>query len=327
MSLLRRYRWFVLAAGITLGFAVVSLTVPRGPVLTAISDIGYLLLYLAVALAMLGNVRPARGAARRFWALMAAGAILWASNQAAWVYCEVLQHVAVPDPWFMDVFLFLHLVPMIAAVGLRPHRTAGQQKFRVGPLDFLLLLVWWVFLYAFLVFPAQYVSVNVVAYDHNYSSLYMVESGVLVLVLGVAARGAPQGWKLVYLNLMAASGFYAVDSQGVNLAVTNGHYYTGSLYDIPLIGAVSWMAATALTRPRLAAASRSRPKPKTSGAPLRCGWRCWRFFPCRRLGLWAFRWDDSPASRTHFPPVDCVWQPCWCWAHLCLCASICRTGP
>ena len=46
MSLFRRYRWFALAGGITLAFAVVSLTVPRGPALTAISDIGYLLLFL-----------------------------------------------------------------------------------------------------------------------------------------------------------------------------------------------------------------------------------------------------------------------------------------
>ena len=68
-----------------------------------------------------------------------------------------------------------------------------SEKFRVGTLDFLLLLVWWVFLYAFVVFPSQYVSLNVAAYDRNYSSLYLVESGVLVLVLGIAARGAPVG--------------------------------------------------------------------------------------------------------------------------------------
>ena len=89
MSRFGRYRWFVLAGGITLAFAVVSLTVPRGPVLTAISDVGYLLLYLAVAVAMLANAWSERGANRRFWALMGAGCILWASNQAAWVYCEV----------------------------------------------------------------------------------------------------------------------------------------------------------------------------------------------------------------------------------------------
>ena len=147
----------------------------------------------------------------------------------------------------MDMFLFLHLIPMIAAVGLRPHRTEGEHKFRVGTLDFLLLMVWWVFLYAFVVFPSQYVSVNVAEYDRNFGALYLVENGVLVLVLGIVARGRQPDGRKVYMNLMVASAFYAIASQGVNLAVASGLYYTGSLYDVPLIGAVSWMAATALS--------------------------------------------------------------------------------
>ena len=55
---------------------------------------------------------------------------------------------------------------------------------------------------------------NVAQYDRNYNLLYLVESGVLVLVLGIAARGASAGWKMLYLNLMAASALYAVDSIG-----------------------------------------------------------------------------------------------------------------
>ena len=39
MSLLRRHRWFVAAAGITLAFTVVSLTAHRGPALTAFADL------------------------------------------------------------------------------------------------------------------------------------------------------------------------------------------------------------------------------------------------------------------------------------------------
>jgi uncharacterized membrane protein HdeD (DUF308 family) len=122
MSLFRRHRWFVLAGGTTLAFAVVSLTVPRGAVLTAIFDIGYLLLTLAAGGVMLANAWSEQAANRRFWALMGSGCILWSCNEAAWVYCEVLRHISFPDPSIMDVFLFLHLVPMIAAVGLRPHR-------------------------------------------------------------------------------------------------------------------------------------------------------------------------------------------------------------
>ena len=285
----------------TLAFAVVSLAVPRGAVLTAIFDIGYLLLTLAAGGIMLANAWSEQGSNCRFWALMGSGCILWACNQAAWVYCEVLRHIGFPDPSIMDVFLFLHLVPMIAAVGLRPHRSEGGQKFRVGTLDFLMLVVWWVFLYAFVVFTSQYVSLNVAEYDRNFGPLYMVESGVLVLVLGIAARAASAGWKMVYLNLMAASALYALDSQAVNLGLTNGAYYTGSLYDVPLMGAVSWMLATALTArasPPQAAPPKAKAEDKWGATALRLAMLAILSLPA--LGLWAYRWDDSPALARTF---------------------------
>src|ERR1700687_1021830 len=160
MSVLSRHRWFLLAVGITLASAVVSVTLPRGRALTAISNIGYLLLIVGTGAVMLANAWSTQGTNRRFWSLTAAGYVLWACHQCGWVYLEVVRKTSVPDPWFMDVVLFLHLIPMIAAVGLRPHRTGGEQKFRAGTLDFFLLLVWWVFLYTFIVFPSQYVAVN-----------------------------------------------------------------------------------------------------------------------------------------------------------------------
>jgi hypothetical protein len=99
---------------------------------------------------------------------------------------------------------------------------------------------------------------------------------------------------MVYLNLMAASALYALDSQAVNLAVSPpDRYYTGSLYDVPLLGAVSWMLATALDRARMPAGSRAS-KAMTSGVRWRCSWRCWRFFPCRR-------WDCGPSAGTTRP--------------------------
>jgi signal transduction histidine kinase len=295
----RRYRWFALAGGLTLAFAVVSVTVPRGPVLTAISDLGYLLLLLTLGAVVLANAWSSRGTDRHFWALMGSGIILWVFHQSGWVYCEVVRNIPVPDPWIMDVVLFLHLVPMIAVVGLRPHRTEVEQKFGVGTLDFMLLLVWWVFLYAFIVFPSQYVSVNVAEYDRNYNSLYLIECAALVFVLGIAARGAPAGWKMLYLNLMAASAVYAVDSAAVNLSVNNGGYYTGSLYDVPLMGAVSWMAATALTaREWQPEAAPPKAGDKWGVMALRLAMLAILSLPA--LGLWAYRWDNSPAPARRF---------------------------
>jgi signal transduction histidine kinase len=299
MSLLGRHRWFVLAGGITLAFAVVSLTVPRGRALTAISNIEYLLLIVTVAATMLANAWSSRGTNRHFWALMGSGCVLWASHQCGWVYCEVVRQQTVPDPWFMDVILFLHVIPMIAVVGLRPRRTEGEQKFRVGTLDFLLLLVWWVFLYAFVVFPSQYVSVNGAEYDTNYNVLYLVECVVLVLVLGIAVRGASKGWRMVYLNLMAASAVYALDSATLNLSVTNGGYYSGSLYDVPLVGAVSWMAATALTA-RQGQLEAAPPKTDDEWSAMAPRLTMLAILSLPVLGLWAFRWDKSPAPAKTF---------------------------
>jgi len=299
MGLLGRNRWFALAGAITLAFAVVSLTIPRGPGLTAIIDFGYLFVTLAVGVAMLMNAWSARGVDRRFWALMGSGYLLWACNQAGWVYYEVLRRISVPDPWSMDMFLFLHLIPMIAAVALRPHRTEGEHKFRVGTLDFLLLMVWWVFLYAFVVFPSQYVSINVAEYDFNFGALYLVENGVLVMVLGIVAGGATAGWRRVYINLMATSAFYAIASQGVNLAVTSGHYYTGSLYDVALIGAVSWMAATVLSaREWHLEAGLPKAGDKWGAMTLRLAMLAILSLP--GLGLWAFLWNSPPALTRTF---------------------------
>ncbi len=299
MGLSRQNRWFWLAGILTLAFAVVSIVTPRGPSLTAITDIGYVVFTIILGLAMFANAWAAQGVTRRFWALMGSGYILWSFNQFGWLYCEVLLHKPVPDPWSMDTFLFLHLIPMIAALGLRPHRAEGEKKFRVGTLDFLLLLVWWVFLYAFVVFPSQYVAVDVGGYDRNFGALYLVESGVFVLMLGIIALGSSPGWKRLYLNLMVASCFYAVASQAVNFAVTAGTYFTGSFYDVVLIGSVCWMAATALSA-RTWQLDAALPKSGDRWGAIALRLAMLAILSLPMLGLWTFRWDNSPAPTRTF---------------------------
>jgi signal transduction histidine kinase len=299
MSLFHRYRSFALAGGITLAFAVVSFTLHRGAAATATFDLGYLVLTLTVGIAMLANAWAEHGVNRRFWLLMGSGCLLWACDSAEWNYYEIVRHLSVPTPWFMDVVLFLHLVPMIAAVGLRPHRVEREPRFRGSSLEFFRLLIWWIFLYAFLVFPWEYVSLDAALYEKNFASLYLIETGVFVLVLGLSARGARAGWKLVYLNLMIASLSYAIGSQFLSLAIDNGKYYSGSLYDVPLVGAVSWMAATALT------ARQWHPEPAMPQENDRWGAVALRLatiaiLSLPALGLWTFLWDKSPQPTRTF---------------------------
>src|SRR3989442_9590531 len=147
MSLLRRYRWFVAAAAFTAAYVVVSLTAHPSLGLTAFGDITGLAIVLLPAVIMLANAVSRPGMDRSFWGLMAFGFFLWAFNQAAWAYYEIVLRGPLPDPCSADIVLFFHLVPMIAAVIWRPDQVRTAARFDLSTLNFLTLLVWWVFLY------------------------------------------------------------------------------------------------------------------------------------------------------------------------------------
>jgi signal transduction histidine kinase len=295
MGVFQRHRWFVLAGMVTLAFTLASVSLRSGVAAAAVFDVTYCLITLTIAAAMLSNAWLERGLSRNFWLLMGVGCVMWACNSGAWNYYELIRHLKVPTAWFMDAFLFLHLVPMIAAVSLRPHRAEREPRFRSGTLEFLLLLMWWVFLYAFLVFPWEYISSDPGLYERNFASLYLFETGMFVLVLGLSARGATGGWRKVYVNLMLASLSYAVGAQFLSLGIYSGKYYSGSFYDVPLVGAVSWMAATALT------ARRWHPQPEMPKERDRWGAVAWRLatiavLSLPVLGLWTFWWQKAPAE-------------------------------
>lgn len=294
-----QYREVAFAAAITFAFAVVSIALPKGHAQCAISDLTYLLLLLTSGIVMLFNARKTHGRQQRFWLLMGSGYLLWATNASSWSYYDVLLRRAMPDPWFMDMFLFLHLIPIIAAVGLRPHRAEGEHKFRVGTLDFLLLLIWWVFLYAFVVFPSQYVNLDSAAYERSFAALYLVQNGVLVGFLGSVAFGAANGWKRFYVNLMGACALYAVASQIATFALEGGTYYSGSLYDVPLVGAVSWMAATAIGARRWNMdAAPVLARDHWTAVSARFSMLAILSLPV--LGLWSFLWDGAPVQTKTF---------------------------
>ncbi len=247
MGLLRRHRWYAVAAGITLAFAAVSLTAQRSLALTAFADVMGLAVMLVAAAATLANSLNRPPHERSFWLLLGLGFLLWGCNQAAWAYSEIILGQQIPDPGFFDIVLFFHLVPMIAAVGWRPDLRKNGGRFGFSTLNFLLLLAWWSFLYAFTVFPHQYVVLNVDLYNVWYDRLYLLENCLLLSVLGLAAMTSSGGWRRVYLNFLAVAVVYGAGAQFLDRAVSNHTYYSGSLYDVPLIGPVVWLAATALS--------------------------------------------------------------------------------
>jgi signal transduction histidine kinase len=297
MSLFQRHRWFVAAAGITLAFAAVSLTAHQSDGLTAFADVALLVLMLAAAAVTLGNAWSRPGQERSFWALMTLGLSLWACNEVAWCYSEIVQHHTIPDPYFFDIILFFHLVPMISAVMWRPDLEKKKGRVRLSVLNFSMLLGWWTFLYAFIVFPHQYVVLNVKLYNVYYDHLYLLENALLFGVLAIAASNSSVDWRRLYLHLLSATALYGVGSQFLDRAAVNGTYYSGSFYDVPLVGTLTWMAAAAM----------SARKWNLQSSPFNLNRRWIKVIPqlamlsllsLPLLGLWEVLRDQSPpASR------------------------------
>src|SRR5579864_9689058 len=87
-----------------------------------------------------------------FWMLLAMGCTLWMLGQFQWTYYEVYAHQPLPQMYGGDFIFFLKGFPIMAALALQPHRKRDEVRLRFGYLNFVLLLTWWTFLYAFVVF-------------------------------------------------------------------------------------------------------------------------------------------------------------------------------
>ena len=243
--------WWAAGTGVLLfGYALLSTYFGNSPKAYILGDLTALILMSATTAAMAVNAKRLRGQARIFWFLMASGFLLWVINQALWTWYEVVLRKPLPDPFIGDAILFLHLIPFMAAVAFRPHRRRDEHKLHFSTLSFLMLLVWWVFLYAFIVFPDEYIVTNVDVYGHNYDLLYLVENLLVLAVLGAASTRAQDGWRRVYWNIFLASALYTIGSESMNAAITRDQYYSGSTYDLPFIAAISWFFWSALVARR-----------------------------------------------------------------------------
>ncbi|HKD02061.1 MAG TPA: ATP-binding protein [Terriglobales bacterium] len=256
---LRRHWWSFSTAAIALLYATVSLTLPRGHAVIAFGDVAILLLIAAGTAVLARNAVVTHGQVRLFWALIAIACLLWTACQALWTYYEVGLRRDLPDPFVGDVILFIHIIPVMAAVALRPHRPQGEHKLYFSTLNFLMLLMWWLFLYAFIVFPDEYIVTNARIYSRNYDFLYLLENLVLLTVLGISAISASGAWKRIYWNLFIAFGLYTFCSETMNAAIARGQYYSGSIYDVPFVVSVCWLIGTALLVRRLEPAAEPLP--------------------------------------------------------------------
>jgi hypothetical protein len=226
VSLNRNSKLWLSAVAAMMAAAILAASfLSRSFALTAVSDIIQSLLLLSGALAFVPLALRSYGRLRLFWWLIVLGLTFWLAYQLFWTYSEVLLRREVPDLCAWDVVLFLHMVPLMAALGLRPQFSRDEYSARVGRLDFALLLVWWFYLYVLIVMPWQYVLPDISAYNRDLNDVYLAEKLVLLSALlasWIASRG---DWKKLYASLFAMSLCYSGASTMANWAIGRKTYY------------------------------------------------------------------------------------------------------
>jgi signal transduction histidine kinase len=187
---------------------------------------------------------------------------------------------------------------MMAALALLPHLQEDERDGRIRTLDFALLLIWWLFLYVYSVIPWQTVYVNEAAYRNNFNATYLTEKLVLLIALILLTYHAQGGWRHLYAQLLGASALYASSSYVANYAIGHQTYYTGSIYDIPLIFSMIWLALIGKFAARFQLSESKRSQPLLGVWITRLGMLA--LFSLPWFALYAQLEADSPVSVRNF---------------------------
>ena len=238
-----------LACGVALvlGFILAPLVFPNLYFRVAMGNLIPLLVGTVTLILAVRNTLDSRGNTRLFWGLMTAGLAMWWFNQAGWTWFEVVLRQPVPDPFYGDIILFLHAVPFMAAVSIRPQKTDESEGVLPSALNVIILLVWWVVVYAFAVFPDEYLVRNVPTYSLRWDILYLLEALIVIAVSGWSFLTSSGLWRTLYRNILLASIVYAISSETINAAIARGTYVSGGMYDVPFLISLLgffWVALT-----------------------------------------------------------------------------------
>jgi signal transduction histidine kinase len=237
--------------GLLLAFAGAPAIFPSPFFRVAIGDLVPMLVIGATAILCVRNASDSGGHTRFFWTLMAAGMVMWSFNQACWAWFELVLRKPLPDPFPGDIVLFMHVVPITAAMAIRPHEADEREGVLPSALNVLILLVWWVVVYAFFVFPEEYIVTNYAVYSPRWDLLYLIEGLILIAVSASAFLTSSGPWHELYRNILLATAIYTFSSEAINGAIARGTYKSGGIYDLPFLAsnlAFLWVAVAGRRR-------------------------------------------------------------------------------
>jgi signal transduction histidine kinase len=248
-----------------IGISVISLSaallLPKSYGLAFISDTLQMGLVATAAYLSFRNAASNHSNVRAFWFLIFLGTAMWLASLLIWSNYELVLRQDVPDVPFGDILLFVKLVPLSAALALQPHKSYDSRLRAFGLLDVSILIVYALYLYAFWVFAYRLAPGAGHIYDFHFNVADAIGNQIFALVAGIAFLRGQGSWRNLYFVYFLGAATYCLGSDLGNVAIDLGHYYSGSVFDVPLTLSLAALVGFSWEGRRLQGPER---KPKSS---------------------------------------------------------------
>jgi len=243
-----RVLWWsaLLASGAVLVSVLAAIFLPQGFALAAFGDSLQLALIALTTILSFQNFLRTQSRARAFWGLICAGSAIWTGSTFIWSYCEVWLKQPVPDVPVVDVLLFVKIVPLTIALAAVPDRDQDSPFRTFGLIDVSILMIYSLYLYAFTVFGYRLVPGATDIYNFRFNLADSIGNQIFLIAAAIALLTSRGNWRTLYRLYFFAAASYFFASSLSNAAIDVGHYYTGSLYDIPLIASLAALVSVPL---------------------------------------------------------------------------------
>ncbi len=253
------------------------------------------LLYCLTAVIATLNAVHSQKSIRLFWSFLALAFWAWSFYPWVWLY-SLWMGRSLPSPLNGVIPVASRTVLMIAAVASRPHLKSSQQRSYRTTLNFLLLLFFWVFVYALILARPSYPNLDA-ALILRLEALYLAENFFLLAILGVLIFRAQRPWKSIYGQFLGASVVYILAA----MATVPGLASRGSypvLLDLIIMVSACWFVWIALQGRKLATQLEQSAQPDTADSKYASLLAMLAVVAIPMVGLWELFRTDEP-YRTH----------------------------
>jgi signal transduction histidine kinase len=247
-----------------------ALAIPKGYALDWIGDMLQAGLLVLILLLALQNALRSHGEVRAFWMMLCLGSAMWLSSQMVWSIYELGFRRPLPDSPLVDFLLFLKLVPLTAAAFLDPQKSRDLRLRAFGLLDLAILIIYAFYLFVFFVYAYRMLPGGLDVYNSRFNIADAIGNLLLATLTGLAFFRERGPWRPVFRLYFLGALVYAVGSSMNDVTIDQRIYYTGSLFDLPLVAGMAgfaWMCLAA--RPLLSDEGTDQEASSATGEPSR----------------------------------------------------------